>query len=223
MDPGALWDGTGAAIVLGGTLLATVLGSGWAELRAALAAVARLFAPPFDYQAVRSEIAGCVEDMRHDGVLRGQTCRTSDSEIARVTAALVHSRSLQALLAEHEHCRAERAQQHAAALRPVWLATELAPVFGMAGTLFSLSQMRLEAESNVVLVSSVAMAIVTTLYGLLLANLALSPLARAIERRHAQEEAQRQRLIDWLAERLAGSCPPRDKQGSARARLEQVA
>lgn len=208
MDLGALWDGTGAAIVLGGTMLATVLGSGWHELRASLVAVARLFSPRFDYRMVRSEIAGCVEDMRHDGVLRGQSCRTSDDEIARVTAALVHARSLQALLAEHERCREERVEQHQAAARPIWLAAELAPVFGMAGTLFALTQMRMGDAAQVALVSSIALAILTTLYGLLLANLLLAPLARLIERRHRSEEAERQRLIDWLAAQLSDSCPP---------------
>lgn len=207
MDLGSLWDGTGAAIVLGGTLAATVLGSGWRELRAAAVSITHLFTPRFDFRKVRAEIAGCVEDMRHDGILRGQTCRTTDSEIARVTAALVHSRSLKALLEEHEHCRAERVRQREAAMRPIWLATELAPVFGMAGTLFALTQMRMDDASVVLLVSSVALAILTTLYGLLLANLALSPLARLIERRHDEEEEARQRLIDWLAVQLAESCP----------------
>lgn len=219
MDFTALLDATGAGIVLGGTLLATVLGSGWHELRASLVAVARLFAPRFDFRMVRSEIAGCVEDMRHDGVLRGQSCRTSDDEIARVTAALVHARSLEALLAEHQRCRAERIEHHQAALRPIWLAAELAPVLGMVGTLFALTQMRMGDAAQTALVSSVAMAILTTLYGLLMANLLLSPLARLIERRHRSEEAERQRLIDWLAGQLSDSCPP----ARAGARLERAA
>ncbi len=208
MDFSALWDAGGAAIVLGGTALATLLASGRHELGAALGAIGGLFRRPFDYETARAEIARDVEAMRHDGVLRARSPHTSDREIALVTDALIHDRSLRSLIAAHEVCQAQRVRIREAALSPMRQAAEMAPVFGMAGTLFALSQMQLGEAADMQLLASIAMAILTTLYGILLANLVFTPLARLVERRMLAEEADRQRLIDWLAAQLAQSCPP---------------
>lgn len=218
MDLTALIDVDGAAIVLGGTLLATAAGSGRREIGAACAALAHLLTRPFSYEKARSEIAQDVEAIRHDGLLRGRPFRSSDSELASVADALIHDRSLVSLVEAHERFRRERTSARKAALRPIMLAGEMAPVFGMAGTLFSLSQLQYDDAESLVLMASVAMAILTTLYGLLLAHLAFNPLARLIERRGLREEADRQLLIDWLTKQLTDSCPP--NRGAAR--LERV-
>ncbi len=217
MDFTQLWDAGGAAIVLGGTLLATVLASGKREITAALGGLAQLGQKRFDYEKTRAEIARDVENMRQDGVLRGRAVHTSDSEIALVTDALIHDRSLRSLIATHESFQQQRARSRETALSPIRQAAEMAPVFGMAGTLFSLSQMQLGEAADTQLLASIAMAILTTLYGLLLAHLVFNPLARLLERRMLAEEADRQRLIDWLAMQLCESCPPspmlREKAG----------
>lgn len=216
MDFSALWDAGGAGIVAGGTLLATVLASGRRELAAAMRAVAGLFMPRFDYEKARAEIAQDVEAMRHDGVLRARHLHTSDREIALVTDALIHDRSLRSLIAAHEACQQKRCRTREMALAPLRYAAEMAPMFGMAGTLFALSQMQLVAGETMALLAGIGMAILTTLYGILLANLVFNPLARLVERRMMAEEADRQRLIDWLAAQLAQSVPHK------RAALEQA-
>lgn len=218
MDLTALIDANGGTIVLGGTLLATVAGSGRRELGAACAAVLGLLKRPFSYDRARSEIAHDVAAIRHDGLLRSQPFRSSDSELASVADALIHDRSLASLVDAHERFRRERTASRREALKPIALAGEMAPVFGMAGTLFSLSQLQYDGTESLVLMASVAMAILTTLYGLLLAHLVFNPLARLIDRRGVREEADRQLLIDWLARQLAGTCPP--PKGAAR--LERV-
>ena len=55
---------------------------------------------------------------------------------------------------------------------------------------------------------AISMAVVTTLYGLLLANLLLAPLARMVERAAEAEEAGRQHLTDWLAGQVEASLAP---------------
>lgn len=207
MEFSALWDANGAAIVLGGTLLATIIACGRREMTAAWQALAALARPRFSYERARAEIARDVEAMRHDGVLHARALQTSDREIALVTDALIHDRSLRSLLAAYEDCQLRRKRSRQAALAPLRQAAEMAPVAGMAGTLFSLSQMQVGELGDAQLLASVAMAIVTTLYGLLLANLAFHPLARLMERRMHAEEEDRRRLIDWLAAQLAESCP----------------
>ncbi len=219
MDFMALLDATGAAIVLGGTLLATLLGSGRRELSAMLASLWHLAERPFDYERARAEIARDVEAIRVDGVLRARPMRSSDTEIASVTEALIHDRSLTSLIDAHDRFRRDRMHLRQRALRPIRLAGEMSPVFGMAGTLFSLSQMNTDGAAGAASMSSIALAVVTTLYGLLAAHLLFHPVASLVERRGQAEEAGRQQLIDWMARQLAGSLPSAPRPAP---RLERV-
>ena len=80
-------------------------------------------------------------------------------------------------------------------------------MFGLAGTLVSLSQLPVEGLARGAFAGAISMAVVTTLYGLLAANLLLAPLARMIERAAQAEERERQDVIDWLAAQLADIKP----------------
>ncbi|MEO7913736.1 MAG: MotA/TolQ/ExbB proton channel family protein, partial [Novosphingobium sp.] len=84
---------------------------------------------------------------------------------------------------------------------------ELAPVFGMVGTLISLNRMADGGIGGGDFTIAIGMAVLTTLYGLLAANLLFAPISRMIERAAAAEEAERQKMVDWLASQLAESLP----------------
>lgn len=222
MDVTALWDALGAGIVLGGTVLATIVGSGRQELSAALASLVHMVRRPFAYERARAEIAREVETVKTDGVLRARGFATSDEEISSVTRALIHDRSIGSLIEAHERFKRQRGHARKLALRPIRLAADMAPVFGMAGTLLSLSQLDYGADGGGMAVASIGLAIVTTLYGLMLAHLVFHPLASLVERRGAAEEEERQMLIDWLARQLAGAVPPSRSGSSSPPRLERV-
>lgn len=200
-------DTTGAIVVLGGTLLAVVLGSGRRELAAMLGAIGHLFVPRFRLDKARAEIACDVEAIRHDGLLRAAPCHSSDREIAAATDALVHDRSINSLILTHKALKKKRVELRELALRPLLLAAEMGPVFGMVGTLFSLASTPFGGAEEAGMLATVGLAILTTLYGLLLAHLLFNPLARLIARRGAQEDEDRQQLVDWLARQLAPGLP----------------
>jgi len=224
MDFSALLDPASAAIVLGGTVVATAAGSGRRELHASLGALGSLLRRPFEYERARAEIARDVEAIRRDGLVRATGLHSTDREIASVSDALIHDRSLASLVDAHTRFRHERSAARTLALRPVLLAAEMAPVFGMAGTLVSLSQMDMGAAAGGGMLGGIAMAVLTTLYGLMLAHLVFNPLARLVARRGEAEEDQRQHLIDWLARQLATACPPPSNSGQRPGppRLERV-
>jgi chemotaxis protein MotA len=81
-------------------------------------------------------------------------------------------------------------------------------VFGLAGTLVSLSQLPADGLARGGFMGAISMAVLTTLYGLLLGNLVLAPLSRAVERRVEDEEAARREVADWLIAKLGPACPP---------------
>lgn len=203
-----LIDPASAAIVLGGTAIATLARAGWANACVTAQAVAGLAAPRFDHDAMRAALAAEVRSIRQNGLLRAQPVAVSDRALADCTTALAQGRSLDALMERHAAHRTRRSDRRARALTTLEQAAELGPVFGLIGTLIGLGQLPAAGlgGGEGAVMAAVATAILTTLYGLLTAHLLILPLAGAIERRAQAEEHDRDRLIDWLAHQIAPAC-----------------
>ena len=205
----SLFDPASAALVLGGTAIATLARAGLRNTAGTARELASLATPGFDFATTRSELAREVESIRQDGLLRARPVAVADSELADATAALARHRSVAALIAQHEQHRTRRETRRQQALTTLEQAAELGPVFGLVGTLVGLGQLPaggLDSEGAVM--AAVSTAILTTLYGLLVAHLIILPLAGMIERRGRSEEQQREELIGWLAQQVAPACPP---------------
>lgn len=211
MTLGGFFDGTTLGIVLGGTVLATFLRCGWGDSRATLAVLARLLAAParFEAEIVRARLARIVQGILRDGLLRAEPHPTGDAELDAGLRALVGQRSVEALKAVLAQARAARLAPTEAAIRTLMQAAELAPVFGLAGTLISLSRLPADGLDRSAYMGAIGMAVHATLYGLILANLLFSPLARLVDRRACGEEGARQAVTDWLEYELAVALPPR--------------
>ena len=204
----SLLNGPSALIVVGGTMLGTVLRCGPGEVRVTLAALVGVVSRRFSPTRARANLAAQVNEIRRDGLLRANPRRSGDAEIDDTTDALINRRSVPALIERHEAHKARRTVQADIAVGTLAQAAELAPVFGLAGTLVSLSQLPAGGIARGALTGTISMAVLTTLYGLLLANLLFAPLARLVERVAADEEAQRQDLVDWLAAQVEPICHP---------------
>ena len=207
MDSLTLFEPASAALVIGGTLVATLARAGFRDAAATLREIAALAAPRFDFAAARASLAAEVETIRHDGLLRARLVPVQDSELSDATAALARHRSVGALLEQHRQHRRRREDRRGRALATLEQAAELGPVFGLVGTLVGLASLPgtgLESEGAVM--AAVSTAILTTLYGLLVAHLLVMPVVGMIERRGRAEEEDRERLIAWLAEQVAPAC-----------------
>lgn len=207
MNLASLLDPAAAAIVVGGTLLATVLRCGLGDCGAALGALGQLGGKRFDADEARAELAVKVRQIQNEGVLRVQPTHSGDREFDEATDRLIGTRSISALLETHEAHKARRMQAHSRAVRTLAQAAELAPVFGLAATLVSLTQLPADGIDKHAYMGAISMAVAATLYGLLLANLLLAPLARGVERAAQREEAERQKIVDWLAKQVAAAMP----------------
>jgi chemotaxis protein MotA len=209
MDFTNFLDVRSAAIVFGGTLIATLLRCGLNDCRQALGAIAALGRRGFDGGRVRAELAIQVQEIHNEGILRAEPHAIGDSEFDDVSGTLIQRRSVPALLAAHEAHKARRMASNNAAVRTLAQSSELAPVFGLAGTLLSLALLPRAGISGTDYASTISMAVLATLYGLILANLLLAPLACIVNRRANAEEAERQKVLDWLADHAAAMFPPR--------------
>lgn len=202
-----LIDGPSAAIVFGGTFVATALRAGWGELIATGRALASLPRRGFAAEEARAKLAAQVIEIRQDGILRTQPRHSGDAEFDEATDAMIARRSISALLERHEAHKARRIAGADIAVRTLAQAAELAPAFGLVGTLVSLSQLPADGLAQGRFMGAISMAVLTTLYGLLAANLLCAPLSRAVERAAEREERERQQVIDWLMKQVAPAIP----------------
>jgi chemotaxis protein MotA len=194
LDPMAL------AIVLVGTILATLAREGWQDLRIAITAAAKLSQKGFDANATRSALARTVGAINRLGHLGAEPVDPPDDATTGLLNAYIRSGSIDAMMKLARVQRIERDIRSVAATRVYETASELAPVFGLVGTLFSITQLMPDMENSAtdIVMASVAGAVLSSLYGVLSANLLFSPIARAIERRSDKEEAERSLLLEWF-------------------------
>lgn len=207
MELAHLFDLLPAAIVVGGTLLATALRAGRADCRATARQIAALFRRPFDPAELRCGLAPLAGEIRRDGVFRAHARPTGDVALDTAIRAMIDGHAASLLLMHHSASRKQRlAYTHRAAVT-LAQAADLAPVFGLAGTLVSLAQLSGAGIARAQFMNAISVSVLATLYGLLLANFLLAPLARAVERRAEREEIARQDLIDWIAAQFSAVAP----------------
>ena len=202
------FDPIAIGIVFLGTLAATVLRCGLVDARLAFATVRGLVQPAFDPVQARAEVAKQITEIASDGFLRAEPRHFGDQEFDRLADILISQRSAASLHDEHSKYRSRRADIASRAVRFLDCAAELAPVMGLAGTLIALGSSRgggaVTGAAAGGLVESIAMAVVTTLYGLLAANFLFAPLSNAVQRRARAEERDRDAVLDWLENGVRG-------------------
>ena len=194
-------------IMLGGTLLAALLQAGWSNFRITAAAVRGLARPAFDPAQTKAELSRQISDLERDGLVRAPRAVIADTEFGKTTSAMIAARSLDALLAEHEANRAVRFDNSATARQVCMSAAELAQMFGLAGTLLSLGRLGPLTDGAGGVASAIGLAVTTTLYGVILANILFVPLAGMIERRARAEDRAREDLFGWLESHALKSAP----------------
>lgn len=201
-DPGALM------IVLAGTLIATAARCGWRELWLAGVSVFQQRARRFDADANRVALARTATAIAREGPLCADVPLPPDRSLARMVDSFVRHGTLEAFHAVRRATRAEREIARANVVRVFEYAGELAPVFGLVGTLVGITQMVPAAHgSSTNMLGAIATAVLSTLYGVLLAQLVCIPIARRIERASEREEAARDQLAEWLDRHLREDRP----------------
>jgi len=204
------------AIVLGGTALATFLRCGLRDVRVAGGAVMRALSghDRFRAEEIRAHLAVQLQKIGRDGLLRATLHHTGDAEFDAGLDALGHRRSVPAMQEAVSALRQARLDFAETATRTLMQAAELAPVFGLAGTLVSLSRLPANGVDRSAYMAAIGMAVHATLYGLILANLVLAPLGRLVERAAGGEERARARIMDWMLMELELTAGPRHGPGS---------
>lgn len=195
-DPGAL------GIVMAGTVLATVARCGWREFGAALREATGLVRRGFLPDANRKALAHAIAAIQRDGQHRASPALPPDRALGLMLETYLRHGRIDALSSIRRAERAlDEARRVSAAQVFVW-AGELAPVFGLVGTLYGLTQLgsiSASSDPTATIMTAVSTAVLTSLYGALIAHLLCFPLASAIERRGLADEQEREALAEWFA------------------------
>lgn len=182
------------AIVVGGTLTAAALRTPAGDLGRGIVALRTLAAPRFAADPFIEQIAAFGRIARRHGVLALDRSVIADPDIAAAVAAIVDGdapEDIAELLRQRRRARSERA----VAVAELWSgAAETAPAMGMVGTLIGLVGMFVKMQDPRAIGTSMAVALLATLYGALLANLVLAPIAARLRRIARDEAVERLRL-----------------------------
>lgn len=187
----------GLMIVVGGTIAATMI-------RYSMADSFRAIGMSFSVLKVSSEVkdfhelVDITEDLlrlvRGKGVLAMESYELNNHFYSSGVRMLVDGYSLDMVkqtLKEKNKLLIEKAETSAGVFRSIG---EAAPAFGMIGTLVGLIQMLSNLSDPSAIGPSMAVAMLTTLYGAMIANLMALPIADKIES-WAQNESDRELLI----------------------------
>ncbi|MEO0418728.1 MAG: MotA/TolQ/ExbB proton channel family protein [Pseudomonadota bacterium] len=204
-----LFDPVALGLVLTGTLLATAARAGLRDLGLAMRSALNLSQGRFDKHANRTAMARWARAVRQRGTLGAEERMPPDDDLARALMALIRTGSLNAMHSAHEETRTHRFRDQGRAARVFEQAGELAPVFGLVGTLFSMTQLAptVGVHANAATLGAIATAVLSSLYGVLTAHFVCLPVAHAIARRTQEDDEAREDLVDWLANDIADAVP----------------
>jgi len=198
-NPGAL------AIVVAGTVLACAARCGWRDFGAALRQAGGLGRRGFSPEPNRKALALALTAIQRDGAHRADPVLPPDRALGLMLETYLRHGTLEALGNARRVQRALAEARRIGAGQVFAWAGELAPVFGLIGTLYGLTQLAPTGSTNptATIMAAVSTAVLTSLYGALLAHFLCYPLASAIERRGLADEREREALADWFVEQIS--------------------
>jgi chemotaxis protein MotA len=190
--PAAFVDLPAVLIVIGGTLLVTMAGFTWRELRHAVSVTGRTVT--YRHRAPRAaavHVLEVAEFARFNGILKlqgpvhaGTRAEPLLHKGLQLVIDAVPEREVEIALREDIAARRHR---HARSVAVLWRAAEVAPAMGLIGTLIGLVQMLGNLTDPDAIGPGMAVALLTTFYGACLANLVFTPLASKLERNSDDE------------------------------------
>lgn len=192
VDPAAL------GIVLGGTAIAAVLRTESADLGRAIAALGVLPRRRFNAAPLLDQIDALGRIARKHGVMTLDRSVIRDADLAAAIAAIVDRADGDQVAALLQDRRRQRIDRHVGAADAWAGIAEIAPAMGMVGTLIGLVKMFAAMTDPAAIGGAMAIALLATLYGALVANLVAMPIATRLRRRAQHEAAERLRLIEPL-------------------------
>lgn len=173
---------------------APALGRGFSALRVLLTAD-----PARDRDAARAAMLKIDQVAQLRGIACTDRVKTANVFLAEAARKLANSDRTEQFELWATQALADRAQRHASA-RNVWLSVaDAAPALGMAGTIIGLVGMFAAMDDPAKLGPSMAVALLTTFYGVVIANIIAAPIATRLADLSERELAWQKEVADRMA------------------------
>jgi len=191
-SPSSFFNLPAILIVLGGTFAVTTICFSFADMRRTIRVIGKtLFHSTRDASEAAIQIMKIAQMARRHGVLSLQDITDQTRRepflfkgISMIVDGLPGD-EVERIMRREMAATIERHQKSANILRR---AAEFSPAMGLIGTLIGLVQMLGNLEDPTTIGPSMAVALLTTFYGAILANMVFIPLASKLERNSALEE-----------------------------------
>jgi chemotaxis protein MotA len=204
IDPAAL------AITLGGTLAATLINYPLSRLKETAQIIRRVFATTGDQLPVLIDsLVAYAERARRQGLLalEEDAASATDPFLRKGLGLVVDGIDQQVIRSILENDLAALEQRHKQGAALFESMAQYAPAFGLIGTLIGLVSMLRAISSPAQIGPGMAVALLTTLYGALLANLIFLPIAGKLKVRSAEEVLRKEVMLEGILAIQAGDGP----------------
>lgn len=209
-EPGAFINFPSLLVTIGGTFGATIMANPIERIRGVGRVLKRVFINESpDLIGLVQTLVSFAEKARREGLLALEDDTSElDDEFMRKSIQLVVDGTdpelVKGILDTEIGLLEER---HSASKQMFDIMAELAPAFGMLGTLIGLIQMLRNLSDPDALGPGMAVALITTFYGSFMANVFCIPISRKLAVRSAEEVLSRELMVEGVLAIQAGENP----------------
>ena len=206
----SFWDLTSVFITIGGTVSALIMSFPFDQLKGTIKSVVLAFTKKdIDPTACIEQIINLANIARKEGLLALENLLDDikDPYLRKGIMLIVDGSNSELVKSVMETDTYYLQERHGKSITVLGTGASYAPSFGMIGTLIGLIVMLLSLEDSSALGPSMAVALVTTLYGCLLANLVFNPLAKKLSALNAQEVMYNEMILEGILSIQDGENP----------------
>ena len=224
-EPAAFLDLPSVMIVFGGVFAATLISFPLEEVTQAFKASVKTLT---NRRTMPSEVVDTMvkvaEISRREGLLALERVQT-DNMVLKKARQLIADSADPGLINDTMALEiASMKRRHNISISVLSRMGGLGPAFGMIGTLIGLVQMLTQLSDPTTLGPSMAVAIITTFYGSMLANMVFNPLSAKLQARSAQEAMNLMIIFEgaksilennnprFVYEKLSSFLPPKERK-----------
>nr|WP_222867967.1 flagellar motor protein PomA [Saccharophagus sp. K07] len=205
---GMFVDGPSVVIVIGGSMFAVMAKFGLGQFLSAGKVAAKSFVVKNpDPEDLISELVALADEARKGGLLSLEDKEVSNAFIKRGIQLLVDGHDSDVVKTMLTKDRNQTIERHARGASLFSAMAEVAPAMGMIGTLIGLVAMLANMDDPKAIGPAMAVALLTTLYGALIANCIAGPIADKLKLRAAEEALVKSLVIDALLAIQSGQNP----------------
>jgi chemotaxis protein MotA len=195
------------AIVVVGSFFAVMTANKWSTSLGAFKVIKRTFSvPAYNEQAIIQKLVAFSEKARREGLLALEDeLEDLDDEFMKKGLRLVVDGTDQTVIRDLMQLELNQMQsRHAENINMLNGWSALAPGFGMMGTVIGLVNMLANLDDAAAIGPNMSLALITTLYGSIIANTTVMPWAKKLQGQSSNESSVKEMVIEGVLSIQAG-------------------